>query len=162
MLVWSPFHLIDRDHIHLKKNVIKEWTETKHKKLHKYILANTSAIWQEITHTTYRLPANCSTRANQNCIIFGRIIWRKVRRMDHWQKNSKTTYKIAWVEIGKGIQMTPEIPDWRRRGRGGRRNIRPPRPSLPLGNMSENAVWEIVFAKHIFFPPMIGLKYNTV
>ena len=63
--------------------------------LYQCIMANTSAIWQQAAHTTYQLSSpSCSTRAiqksltlNKNCL---RVFWKKVRRMDHKQKNDRT------------------------------------------------------------------------
>ncbi|MCB4752485.1 MAG: hypothetical protein LGB03_06435, partial [Sulfurovum sp.] len=81
----------------LKKNIKKEWTDTilNKKMLYKCIMANTSAIWQQAAHTTYQLSSpSCSTRAIQKSLTLNekylRVFRKKVRRMDHEQKNDKT------------------------------------------------------------------------
>ena len=58
------------------------------KMLYKCIMANTSAIRQQATHTTYQLSSpSCSTRAIQKSLTLNekyfRVFWKKVRRMDH-------------------------------------------------------------------------------
>ena len=58
-------------------------------------MANTSAIWQQAAHTTYQLSSpSCSTRAIHKSLTLNktylRVFWKKVRRMDHEQKNDKT------------------------------------------------------------------------
>ena len=58
-------------------------------------MANTSAIWQQAAHTTDQLSSpSCSTRAIQKSLTLNekylRVFWKKVGRMDHWQKNDKT------------------------------------------------------------------------
>ena len=60
-------------------------------------MANTSAIWQQAAHTTYKLSSpSCSTRAIQKSLTHSEKYQsflereRKVRRMDHKQKNGKT------------------------------------------------------------------------
>ena len=67
------------------------------KLLYKCIMANTSAIWQQAAHTTYKLSSpSCSTRAIQKSLTHSEKYQsflereRKVRRMDHKQKNGKT------------------------------------------------------------------------
>ena len=58
-------------------------------------MANTSAIWQQAAHTTYQWSSpSCLTRAIQKSLTLNdkylRVFWKKVRRMDHQQKNDKT------------------------------------------------------------------------
>ena len=58
-------------------------------------MANTSAIWQQAAHTTYQLSSpSCLKRAIQKSLTltkkYLRVFWKKVRRMDHEQKNDKT------------------------------------------------------------------------
>ena len=87
-------------------------------------MANTSAIWQQVAHTTDQLSSpSCSTRAIQKSLTLNekslRVFWKKVRRMDHQLKNDKT-------ERARGLGRTnkrgdrkgesddsPEIPDKR-------------------------------------------------
>ena len=91
----------------------------KYKKLYiqKYIMANTSAIWQQAAHTTYQLSSpSCSKRAIQKSLTLNekylRVFWKKVRRMDHQQKKmtrqkeQKDQAEKTREEIGKGNQMT--------------------------------------------------------
>ena len=81
--------------------------------LYKCIMANTSAIWQQTAHTTYQLLSlSCSIRTRQKSLTLiekcSRDFSKKVRRMDHKQKNNKTKKqgRKTSVEIGKGNQMT--------------------------------------------------------
>ena len=51
--------------------------------IYKCIMANTSAIWQQASHTTYQLPfPSCSTRAIQKSLT-SYFFRKKVRRIDH-------------------------------------------------------------------------------
>ena len=94
-------------------------------------MADTSAIWQQAAHTTYQLSSpSCSTRAIQKSLTLNekylRVFWKKVRRMDHEQKNDKTARarglrRNKQEEIGNNI---PEIPD---------RRMTSDIPGLPLG-----------------------------
>ena len=79
-------------------------------------MANTSAIRQQAAHTTYQLSSpSCLTRAIQKSLTLNdkylRVFWKKVRRMDHQQKNDKTERarglgrrKKKREEIGKEIK----------------------------------------------------------
>ena len=76
-------------------------------------MRNTSAIWQQTAHTTYQLLSlSCSIRTRQKSLTLiekcSRDFSKKVRRMDHKQKNNKTKKqgRKTSVEIGKGNQMT--------------------------------------------------------
>ena len=60
-------------------------------------MADTSAIWQQAVHTIYQLYPTCTTRPIQKQLTLNNkyliVFWRKkkkVRRMDHQQKNDKT------------------------------------------------------------------------
>ena len=53
---------------------------------YKWIMANTSAIWQQAAHTTYQLLSpSCSTRAIQKSLTrnYLRVFWKQDRRTDH-------------------------------------------------------------------------------
>ena len=62
-------------------------------------MANTSAIWQQVAHTTYQLSSpSCSTRALQKSLTLNEkylsfLERKKVKRMDHQQKKKMTRQK---------------------------------------------------------------------
>ena len=80
-------------------------------------MANTSAIWQQASHTTYKLSSpSCWTRAIQKSLTLNdkylRLFWKK--KSGEWtisRKNDKTERarglgRKKTREIGKGNQMT--------------------------------------------------------
>ena len=124
--------------------------------LYKCKMANTSAIWQQASHTTYQLSSpSRSTRAIQKSQTLNekylRIFWKKVRRMDHYQKNDKTERARGLVRKTKRGDRkresndSPEIPD---------RRMTSDIPGLPFGGGGGGRERERE-GEHSYFPPKI-------
>ena len=116
-------------------------------------MANTSAIWQQASHTTYQLSSpSCSTRAIQKSLTLNekylRVFWKQSQENGplaekwHDRKSKRTRQKNTREEIGKGNQMTALRFQTEE-------NIRPPRPPFGVQIATYNHIF-IYTQDHLF------------